>query len=148
MSRTDALGQTYTLNGFAAFCSVNNNLAAAGEALVSAAPALLTPSGISTATVTLTAAAFSVAYTPTPMPASTRLFVYASPQRAAGRSYESDLRLIHVSAAAAASPADIASAYAARFGTPVVGNRIFLAFHAHKGGFRSGPLSMSQVVSA
>lgn len=148
MERTDPLGQAYTLNGFGAFCSVNNNLAAAGESLLSDAPAMSTPSGLLTATISLTAATFSIAYTATPLAASTRLFVYSSPQCSAGRAYAGDLRLVFVSAAAAASPANVFSAYQARFGTPVVGNRIFLALHEHKGGFRSGPLLTSAVVSA
>lgn len=147
MSRTDSLGQSYTLNGFSAYCSVNSNLLAAGEAAVSAAPALLTPPGLTTATITLTAAAFSVAYTVTPLPASTRLFMFASPQRSAGRSFESDYRLISVSAAAAASPANVFSAYQARLGTPVVGQRVFIQLQTHISGFLSGPLITSAVVA-
>lgn len=147
MQRTDALGQTYTLNGFGAYCSVNNNQLAAGNAVLSDAPAQIAPSTISTLAVTLTAVAFSLAYTPTPLSAGQRLFVYASPQRSAGRSFESDYRLIHVSAAAAASPANILAAYTARFGVPVVGNRIFLACHVYEGGFRSGAFGTSQVVA-
>lgn len=148
MYRTDALGQSYTLNGFGAYVSVNNNLLAAGEAVVSAAPALITPDGLTTATITSTGGTLSIAYTVTPLPASTKLFVYASPQRSEGRSYDSDTRLIHVSAAAAASPANVLAAYTARFGAPVVGNKIFFALHTHIGGFRSGPLNTSHVVIA
>lgn len=147
MSRTDSLGQSYNLNGFAAYCSVNGNLLAAGEAAVSAAPALLTPTGLLTATITLTAAAFSIAYTATPLPASTRLFSFCSPQRSAGRSFESDYRLIAVSAAAAASPANIFTAYQARLGTPVVGQRVFIQLQTHIGGFLSGPLVTSAVIA-
>lgn len=147
MNRTDALGQGYTLNGFGAYVSVNNNNLAAGNAVVSAAPALVTPSTVTTVTLTLTSASFSVAYTPTPLSSGQRLFVYASPQRAAGRAYESDYRLIHVSAAAAASPADCLAAYTNRLGVPVVGNRIFLAVAVYQGGFRSGLFRLSQVVA-
>lgn len=147
MSRTDALGQSYTLNGFGAYVSVNNNNLAAGNAVVSDAPALVTPSTVETMTVTLTSASFSIAYTPTPLDTGARLFVYASPQRTAGRQFEADLRLIHVSAAAAASPANVLSAYTARFGVPVTGNKVFLSLHVYLGGFRSGPLLGSQVVS-
>lgn len=148
MTRTDALGQTYTLTGFQAYCSVNNSNLAAGNAVVSAAPALVTPSALATATITLTAATFSVAFTPTPPAAGQRVFVYCSKQRSAGRSFEGDLRLIHVSAAAGASPANIFSEYTARMGTPVLGNRVFLALHVYDQGFLSGPLSTSAVVSA
>lgn len=147
MSRTDSLGQTYTLNGFEAYCSINNNNAAAGNAVVSDAPSLETPSVVATLAITLTAASFSLAYTPTPLATGERLFVYASPQRNAGRQFEGDLRLVHVSAAAAASPANILSAYTARFGVPVVGNKVFLAVHNYLGGFRSGSFLASAIVA-
>lgn len=147
MTRTDSLGQTYTLTGFQAYCSVNNANLAAGNSVVSAAPALITPSGLLTATITLTAAAFSIAYTATPLSAGVRLFSFCSPQRSAGRNFEGDYRLIAVSAAAAASPADIFTAYSARCGTPVVGNKVFLSLQLYEGGFMSGPLQTSAVVS-
>ena len=146
MVRTDSLGQSYSLNGFGAYCSVNNNLLAAGDAVVSDAPALVTPSTLATVTLTLTSIAFSVAYTPTPLEAGERIFVYCSPQRTLGRSFEGDLRLIHVSAAAAASPANVLAAYTARFGAPVTGNKIFLSIHNYLGGFRSGPFFTSAEV--
>ncbi len=147
ISRTDSLGQTYTLNGFQAYCSVNNNNVAAGNAIVSDAPALVTPSALLSATITLTAAAFSIAYTPTPLGAGVRLFTFASPQRSAGRAFEGDFRLLAVSAAAAASPANVFSAYQAKFGTPIVGNRVFLSLQCYSTGFLSGPLVTSAVVA-
>lgn len=147
MNRTDSLGQSYNLTGFMAYCSVNNNRVAASDAIVSDAPALSTPSTVLTAAVTLTATSFSIAYTPTPMPTATHLFAYCSPQRSAGRAFEADYRLISVSAAAAASPFVILTAYAARFGTPVVGNRIFISLVSYFGGFQSGPLLTSAVVA-
>jgi len=110
MTRTDSLGQSYNLTGFQAYCSVNNNNLAAGNAVVGDAPVLTTPSAITTATLTLTAAAFSVAYTPTPLGTGERLFTYTSLQRSAGRAFEHDLRLLAVSAAAAASPDNIYAA--------------------------------------
>jgi hypothetical protein len=148
MTRTDALGQTYSLNGFMAYCSVNNNKALCGDATVSAAPALVTPSTVLTVTVTTTGGVLSVAFTPTPMPASTRIAIYASPQTSAGKSFESDLRFISVSAAAAASPVNLLAAYTAKFGVPVVGNRIFFSLVSINGGFQSGPFLTSTVVIA
>jgi len=148
ISRTDALGQAYTLNGFMAFCSVNNNLVAAGSAVLTDAPALATPAALLTATLTGTAATLSLAYTTTPLGAGVKLHVYASPQRSAGRNYEGDYRLIHTSAAAAASPANIFSAYQAKFGTPVVGNKIFVSAVTSVGGFHSGPCVANVVVTA
>lgn len=147
MSRTDSLGQTYTLTGFQAYCSVNSLNLAAGNAVVSAAPALTTPTALATAAITLTAASFSIAYTATPLGAGERLFTFASPQRSPGRQSETDYRLIAVSAAAAASPADVFAAYQARLGTPVVGQRIFLQLQVYKAGFLSGPLVSSAIVA-
>lgn len=146
MQRTDSLGQTYTLTGLQAYIAVNNNLLDAGEAVVSAAPALNSPVGLLTATVTSTGGTLSLAYTATPLSASNKLFVFASPQRSAGRKFEGDYRLIFVSAAAAASPANILAAYTARFGAPVVGNKIFFSLQVHVGGFVSAPLLTSHVV--
>lgn len=147
ISRTGSLGESYTLTGFMAYCLVNNNNLAAGNAAVSAAPALVTPAALTSVTLTLTAASFSIAYTATPLAAGSRLFAFASPQRSAGRSFENDFRLIQVSAAAAASPAVLTTAYAARLGTPVVGNRIFLSLTVYNGGFQSAPFLLNQVVA-
>lgn len=147
IGRTDSLGQSYTLNGFGAYCSVNNNNLQAGNAAVADAPALTTPPDLLTATVTLTAAAFSVAYTATPLAAGVRLFAFASPQNSAGRKFNGDYRLIAVTAAAAASPANILAAYTAKFGVPVVGNRIFLNLETYQLGFKSSPFAVSQVVA-
>lgn len=147
ISRTDALGSTYTLNGFGAYCSVNNNKLDAGDAIVSDAPAIVTPADLATVTITLTAIAFSIAYTATPLPASTRLFIFASPQRSAGVSFNGDYRLLAVTAAAAASPHNLLAAYTAKFGVPVVGNRIFVSLTTYKGGFMGSPFNVAQVVA-
>lgn len=147
MVRTDSLGQQYHLTGLQAYVSVNSLNLTAGNARVDAAPALSTPSPLTTVTVTLTSAAFSAAYTTTPLGAGARLFSFASPQRSNGRSFESDYRLIQVSAAAAASPANMFTAYSARLGTPVTGNKIFMMFQVYTAGFLSAPLLAAQQVA-
>lgn len=147
ITRTDSLGQTYTLNGFMAYCSVNNNKLDAGDAAVSDAPAIVTPGDLATATITLTAVAFSIAYTATPLPAATKMYIFVSPQRSAGVSFNGDYRLLAVTAAAAASPHNALAAYTAKFGVPVVGNRIFISLVTYKGGFLGSPFNVSQVVA-
>jgi len=147
MVRSDSLGQSYTLQGNQAYASVNNNRLLSTLAIVADAPALTTPAVITSATITLTAASLSIAYTPTPMPAATYLAVYASPQRSAGRNYESDFRFIKLSAAAAATPLVALTEYTAKFGVPVVGNRIFFSLIAINLGFQSGPFITSAVVA-
>lgn len=147
MSRTDSLGQTYTLNGFAAYCSINNNKLDAGDAAVSDAPTIVTPIDLVSVTITLTAAAVSVAYTATPLAAGVRLFAFVSPQKSAGTKFNGDYRLLTVSAAAAASPLVLTALYTARFGVPIVGNRIFFSLQTYQGGFKGSPFNVSQVVA-
>lgn len=147
IARTDALGQTYTLNGFMAFCSINNNKLDAGDAALTDAPAIVTPPDLITVTVTSTAVAQSVAYTATPLAAGVRVFTWVSPQQSAGRKFNGDYRLLAISAAAAASPLNILAAYTAKFGVPVVGNRIFYSFETYQGGFKGNPFAVSQVVA-
>lgn len=147
ISRNDSLGQSYQLNGFMAYCMVNNNRLAAGDAVLADAPIYTLPTPIATITPTLTSAAFSLAYTATPLPASTRCFWYAGPQRTAGRGFEGDMRLINVTAAAAASPTNLLASYQGRFGTPITGNRIFIAGATYLNGFLSQPLLVSATIA-
>lgn len=147
VTRSNSLGQSYNMTGFMCYCSCNNNQAAAGNAALSDAPLIASPAPCLTAVITLTAAAFSIAYTATPLAAGARLFTYTSLQRSAGRAFEGDFRLLAVSAAAAASPANVYAAYVARFGVPIVGNRIFVQLRTYLGGFLSGPLTTSAVVA-
>ncbi len=147
MVRTDSLGQSYNLTGFQAYCSVNNLNLAAGNSVVAAAPALTDPGTLLSITLTLTSAAFSVAYTATPLGAGVRAFLFASPQRSAGRNFESDYRLISVTAAAAASPANILTAYTAKFGAPVTGGRIFVSGVLYQLGFQGPPFLVNQIVA-
>lgn len=148
IQRTDSLGQVYTLTGQQAYVFINNNRLAAGDAVLSDAPALISPTGLVTLAITTTGGTLSAAYTVTPLGAGQRLFVYASPQRSTGRNFEGDYRLIFQSAAAAASPANILAAYTGRFGAPVVGNKIFFSGVVYNGGFLSAPLNVTKVVTA
>ena len=147
MTRSDSLGQSYTMTGFQAYCSINNNKLLAGDVIVADAPAKTTPDSPDSLTLTLTTASMSLAFTPTPMPAATRLICYASPQRSAGRSFEADYRFLSASSVAAASPIVLLTAYTAKFGVPVLGNRIFVSAIAYNGGFLGAPIITSGVVA-
>lgn len=147
MVRSDSLGQSYTLTGFQAYCSVNNNKLAAGDATLSDAPFYVPPDPILTLTPTITSASYSVAWTPTPLLAGERIFISAGPIRSAGRTFEGDFRLIGVSAAAGTSPFNLLSAYQARFGTPVTGARIFTSVQRYFTGFITVPIITSTIVA-
>lgn len=73
------------------------------------------------------AIALSVAYTPTPLSAGVKLAIYATKQVSAGvfRPGPKAYALIQVTAAAAASPADVLAAYTAKFGAQISGRKIF-----------------------
>jgi hypothetical protein len=147
MVRMDSLGQSYSLQGNQAYAAVNNTRMLCGLASLADAPAIDSPLTIATMTLTLTNAAFSAAFTPTPTPANTYLIFYASPQRSSGRNFEKDLRFIQATAAAAASPTNLLSAYTAKFGAPVTGNKIFVAAVSARNGFLSAPLTIGQTVA-
>lgn len=146
-ARNDALGQSYDLTGFGAYVSLNLSRLAAGDAVLTDAPVFNLPAAMTTLTPTITSASYSIAYTPTPLGAGEKLFIFAGPQRSAGVGYESDYRLISVSAAAAASPFVVLTSYQARFGTPVTGNRIFTKAQRYSGGFMSTPIVTSTIVA-
>ena len=147
MVRTDPLGQSYNLQGNQAHASVNNNRLLSSLAVVADAPGVATPVALTGVVITLTSIAFSVAYTATPLAAATYLAIFASPQRSAGRNFEADFRFMKLSAAAAASPLAILAEYTAKFGVPVVGNKIFISCITLTLGFESGPLVASAVVA-
>lgn len=96
------------------------------------------------------AIALSVAYTATPTAALTKLVVEATAQKSAGRNYanKSWYRQIHVSAAAAASPANILSAYNAKFGALISGKKIFFRVsEVNSTGQRSAYMETSVIVT-
>jgi hypothetical protein len=76
------------------------------------------------------AISLSIAYTATPLAAGTKLAIYATKQLSAGvfRPSSKSYKLVTVTAAAAASPADILSAYTAIFGALISGRKIFFKF--------------------
>lgn len=147
MQRVDALGQAHTLNGFQAFLSVNNNKLAAGQVIITDATDVVTPPDLLTVVATLTNAAFSVAYTATPLAAGCQLMSYISPPLSPGRSFNKNYRLLAVSAAAAASPANLLAAFTAAFGAPITGMRVFMRFCVQQGGFVGQPYDIAQVIA-
>ena len=147
MTRSDALGQSYNLQGNQAYASVNNIRLLCGLAAVSDAPAIATPVALQTVTITLAAASMSIAWTVTPLAAANYLLVFASPQRSAGRNYEGDFRFIKASAAAGASPLVALTEYTAKFGVPISGQKIFFSLVTATLGFESGPFLIGQAVT-
>lgn len=124
---TDVFGRTMTLSGIQTFCRLNASLMNVGGTQIDDPPANLSVVALLTITVTVAAGtpAFSVAYTATPAEADTCVNIFATQQLPVGRTFTKPyLRWIFASAAAAASPANVLSAYTAKFGTLVAGSKI------------------------
>lgn len=96
------------------------------------------------------AIALSVAYTATPLAAAQKAIVECTKQVSAGVSFvgRSQFRQISVTAAAAASPANILAAYNAKFGALISGKKIFVRVTVITvDGQRSAPLVSSVTVT-
>ncbi|HMO34383.1 MAG TPA: hypothetical protein PKE07_15405 [Lacibacter sp.] len=124
----NTLGETKYLSGEQVYVQFNSNLLILGAAAVATAPS---PFSFETYTIALTAnttPVLSLAFTPTPMTAFNNLAVYATPPLSAGidSPNKSKFRLITTIAAAASSPANILTAYQNVFGTPPLGQKVFV----------------------
>lgn len=115
----DTLGQTKQLSGAQLYEKFNRNLTVLGESLISTPPLPTSFPVLAFGAITLSAAAFTVGFTPDPVPAGFALVVYAtrpvSPGVDAFR--DSDFRFIGFEDPAGISPFDINTAYEAIFGS-------------------------------
>lgn len=135
INRTNSLGATYSLTGPQAYSMINANRQTYGNAVDSTPPAFNEPAGPASLTLTAdqTGGTISLGYTPTPLSADVKLQIWASPVVSAGVRFMSRSRMkqIMVTAAAAASPANLKSAYEAVFGTQLLeGQKLFVGVRA------------------
>ena len=127
------LGQSRTLSGHQAYVQINGRLVYGGfTALdsppIGAAPAPFVPRAI-TAEAGPTVA--TVTYTPTPAPAGVAVQCFAYLSNSPGVRYvKNRLALVTTSAAAAATPLNIAAGVEARFGTLQAGQTLHIALRA------------------
>lgn len=126
--QTDSLGQSVILTGEQLYVRCNANLILTGNSQITAAPIPTSFSVLAIGAITVTASAFTVAFTPDPVDTGFSLVTRATRPVSAGKSFfaQSEFRFIQVDAAATASPADIDTAYEAIFGdkTGQVGQKI------------------------
>jgi hypothetical protein len=112
----DSLGNSILRSGQQAFVGLNARLASAGIAAVLDPPTTNAPQPLTSASPTATAATgvISVAFTPTPLAAGLRIYVWATLPASGGRNPNlNQARLIGYSAAAQVSPATVTSPYPA-----------------------------------
>ena len=127
------LGQSRTLSGHQAFVKINARLVYASFDVVSSPPIGESPAPFFLTDVTFVDAplALTVAFSPSPAPAGVAVQCYAYLANSPGVSYvRNRLALVKTSAAAAATPLDIASDVEERFGTPQAGQTLHIGLRA------------------
>lgn len=125
--KTDIFGDIKTPSGINLYVKLNATLAVVGSAPISDPPSDTTSPGetTTTATVDATTPALSIAFTPTPVPAGTRLSIEATAPQSAGKSFlKNQYRVLSTVNAAGASPSNALAAYVAKFGALVVGQKV------------------------
>lgn len=148
VGKVDSLGQTIYPSGHQRFVGLWSELSDAGLAVppdvpttsAAAAPNLSVGELIEGAGVEL-ASTSTVSTT-------SRLVVFASPQFSAGVTFNKDFRFLQVfSAALSANLVDLTAAYAAKFGVPVLGRRIFFeAYLVSRAGGASAAAQVNGIV--
>lgn len=126
---TDIFGNSKILSGQALYVKLNVNLQNVGGTALTACPAPVAIPAITGLSLVADDSANTVIVTfaPTPVAADFEMVIYATPNVTAGKTFVKNLfRLVTSVAAAGTSPADISTAYIARFGDPVEGNKIFI----------------------
>lgn len=150
---TDVFGSLRTPSGSNLFMRLNRNLHTIAVAVISDPPAPSTT--LSPTTITPAAAAgaatFTVAFTPTPIPAGYKMVIRATAQQSPGKTFlKNAYRVVQVVAAAGTSPTNFEAAYVAKFGALVAGNKIgvSIAFYSSTTGLKSLNLSTEIIVAA
>jgi hypothetical protein len=150
----DRLGRPYNPTGHQYFVSVNRTsyVYSGSTTVLTVPPTAAAPAALTTMTPTMVGGisqTASLAYTATPLAALTKLIVEATPQLSPGISFisRSQLRQLLVTSAAAASPANFAAAFIAKFGVIVTTRQVFVRGTViTSDGQRSAPLTASLIV--
>lgn len=117
---TDVFGNSQVLSGIAAFNRVNGILLAIGRPLITTPPAEFQATPLQTCTITMDSAtqAVNITFTPSPLGAKERLYMWGTGKMNPGRSFfKPFLRMFGVSNTAQASPYNAGQKYTARFGS-------------------------------
>jgi len=124
----DRLGSQLTLQPSAVFIQLNTRILKCAGTQIDVPPVSLPPTGISgqSIAVDIGPGDTEIAWTSGALGATEHLAVWAAVSDNPGRAYYKNfLKLVHVSAAAATTPEDIETDLTARFGTPIVGARVY-----------------------
>ena len=121
-------GDVVQLSGMALYQRLNSNLAKVGAAAIANPPTQVAIGAVAALVITtLTAAVMTATFTPSPVTAGFALLWEATRSVSPGVSYvKNQFRVIDKTAAAGTSPADLYAGYAAVFGAPILGKKVYL----------------------
>jgi hypothetical protein len=119
-ARTDIFGDLKNPSGFNLYQRLNNNLAIIGESLIDTPPVPGDVFALTSLSVACSTSPTSITLTFSPaIPATDKVKIYATPPLSQGVNFvKSEFRLIDVLDDSDVSPANISSAYVAKFGDP------------------------------
>lgn len=126
----DTLGEKRVLTGQQIYNKLNTRILFIGGTQILVPPVESAPNALTSVTLTadIGAGNFELAFTPTPAPAGHSVWINAAVVDSAGINFvKNRYKLVLVSAAAAASPIALDTAIEARFGTLIVGQKVFVA---------------------
>lgn len=125
---TDIFGDIKKPSGINLYVKLNSNLAFAGETTVLVDPPALTtsPTFVTiSATATAGTPSLSIVFGPSPVPADTTYVVEATAPQSPGKSFlKNQYRKIGIRATAGTTPYNALSAYIAKFGALVAGEKV------------------------
>lgn len=149
--QTNIFGDQYNPAGKNLYGMLNNNLALVGVAAISDPPVPVAVSALTAlSSGSLSSAAMTVVFAPTPVPANHSLVIMATRPLSAGTSFaKNQFRVITTVAPAGTSPANTFAAYQTVFGTPVTGKKVFVkAYFVNRVTGQKGiPLQYSAIVA-
>lgn len=151
-AKTDIFGDLKNPSGFNLYQALNNNLVTVGAAAISVPPIV---GSVLTVTITSISPAAGTGLIPMVLsgavPAGTAVKVFATAPQSPGVSFvKSEYRLITTLPAATATPVALGAVYSAKFGSWIVGQKLFfkLVFVNTTSGQQSLPLQVVTISAA
>jgi len=124
----DRLGQSIFLSGFQAYVKLNNRIAAAYDNPIDDPPLdqIVTQLTLAALTFDIGIGGINISFQPTPLPATDKLQIFATPAVSAGVSYvKNKLRLVLTGSTATVTPQDFGPEWQDVFGSlPPVGRKV------------------------
>ena len=146
---TSRLGQSGALSGFLLFTKINCTLVQFGEAQVDAPPEHPQFPDLAPASLSITNTGGLVALKlACPTEPGTNTIVRGSAPVSQGRETCRDFRVLGLCPAAVQGSADITSLYAARFGAPPAGKKVYIQVNQFVDGWEDLPVTFSAIVPA